>query len=182
MHPAFYSWFKHARRHGWGEAGAPGFCGPGGGGERGGGGEGPGDRGFFPGFGRGHGHGPHRGGPGGGDDGGGFGVRRPLRFLAHKLGLSEAQIPELARILDELKTERAQGEVDNRRTVTAFADAVEGSTFNEARAREGGDLRVKSAERLRDAVTTALSRIHAMLDDEQRKQFSYLIRTGVVSL
>ena len=91
-------------------------------------------------------------------------------------------MPELARILDELKTERAQAEVDNRRTVTAFADAVESGAFNEARSREGGDLRVKSAERLRDAVTLALSRIHAMLEDDQRKRLSYLIRTGVVSL
>ena len=109
-------------------------------------------------------------------------MRRPLRFLAHKLELSEAQVPELARILDELKTERAQAEVDNRRTVTAFADAVEGATFGEPRAREGGDLRVKAAERLRDAVTLALSRIHAMLDEDQRKRLSYLIRTGVVTM
>lgn len=179
MHPAFYSWWKHARaharEHGW--AGAePGFCGPGG---HGGGGHG-----------HGHGHGPgpgpggggRFGGPEDGPGGGGFGVRRPLRFLAHKLELSEAQVPELARILDELKTERAQAEVDNRRTVTAFADAVEGGAFGEARSREGGDLRVKSAERLRDAVTLALSRIHAMLDDDQRKRLSYLIRTGVVTL
>jgi Spy/CpxP family protein refolding chaperone len=129
-----------------------------------------------------HHHGPRGRGFGPPDDGGGFGVRRPLRFLAHKLDLSESQVPELARILDELKTERAQAEVDNRRTVAAFADAVEPGTFDEARAREGGDLRVKSAERLRDAVHTALSRIHAMLEEEQRKRFSYLIRTGVVSL
>jgi Spy/CpxP family protein refolding chaperone len=109
-------------------------------------------------------------------------VRRPLRFLAHKLELSEAQVSVLARILDELKTERAQAEVDNRRTVSAFADALEGAEFGEPRAREGADLRVKSAERLRDAVTLALSRIHALLEDEQRKRLSYLIRTGVVSL
>ena len=180
MHPAFYSWWKHARAHAreHGFAGAePGFCGPGGGGPGGPGGP-SGGRGHGP-WGHGHGPGGRFGGP---DDGGGFGVRRPLRFLAHKLELSEAQVPELARILDELKTERAQAEVDNRRTVTAFADAVEGSTFGEARSREGGDLRVKSAERLRDAVTLALSRIHAMLDDDQRKRFSYLIRTGVVAL
>ena len=44
--------------------------------------------------------------------GSGFGVRRPLRFLAHKLELDDRQIGELARILDELKTERAQAEVD----------------------------------------------------------------------
>jgi Spy/CpxP family protein refolding chaperone len=109
-------------------------------------------------------------------------VRRPLRFLAHKLDLSESQIAELARILDELKTERAQGDVDHRRTVAAFADAIEGATFGEARAKEGGDQRVKSAEQLRDAVVKALARIHGVLDEEQRKQFAYLIRTGVLAL
>ena len=198
MHPAFYSWLKHARRHGWAQmdSSAEASCGPGGGGGGGGGpfggfgrgrgghgGHGPGDHGHGPGD---HEHGPGPGGRGRGfgppDDVGAFGVRRPLRFLAHKLDLTEAQVPELARILDELKTERAQAEVDNRRTVTAFADAVESGTFNEARSREGGDMRVKSAERLRDAVTLALSRIHAMLEDDQRKRLSYLIRTGVVSL
>ena len=150
MHPAFYSWWKHARAHAreHGFAGAePGFCGPGGGGPGGPGGP-SGGRGHGP-WGHGHGPGGRFGGP---DDGGGFGVRRPLRFLAHKLELSEAQVPELARILDELKTERAQAEVDNRRTITAFADAIEGAAFGEARSREGGELRVKSAERLRDAL------------------------------
>jgi Spy/CpxP family protein refolding chaperone len=139
-----------------------------------------------------HAHRPaaHAGcGPGGGgarfaagEEGGPFGVRRPLRFLANKLDLSEAQIADLARILDELKTERAQAEVDNRRTVTAFADAMEAGTFADARAREGAELRVRSAERLRDAVTGALAKIHALLDEDQRKRFAYLVRTGVLSL
>ena len=196
MHPAFYSWWKHARRHARAEDASPGFCGPGGGGGGGerGFGHGPGGFGGHGGHGHGgfgghghgdHGHGGHGHGHGGGpgrDDAGGFGVRRPLRFLAHKLELSEAQVADLARILDELKTERAQADVDNRRTVAAFADAIEAATFGEARSREGGDFRVKSAERLREAVTLALSRIHAMLDDDQRKRLAYLIRTGIVSL
>ena len=50
-----------------------------------------------------------RGGPEEGEEGGGFGIRRPLRFLAHKLDLDAGQVAALARILDELKTERAQG-------------------------------------------------------------------------
>jgi Spy/CpxP family protein refolding chaperone len=169
MHPAFYFWHRHAHRG------------------QGGHGCGPHDA-FFGGH---HGHGGH--GPGGHDDGpfggggffgggGPFGVRRPLRFIAHKLDLSEAQVAELARILDELKTERAQADVDNRRTVAALAEAVEGATFNEARAKEGGDQRVKSAEHLRDAVVKALSQIHAVLDDDQRKQLAYLIRTGVLQV
>ncbi|MCI0463239.1 MAG: Spy/CpxP family protein refolding chaperone [Gemmataceae bacterium] len=114
--------------------------------------------------------------------GGSFGIRRPLRFLAHKLDLDESQIATLARILDELKTERAQAEVDRRRTVAAFADALTGSTFDQARANEGGDLRLKSAERLREAVLKALQQIHAVLNPEQRARLAYLIRTGTLAL
>jgi len=132
------------------------------------------------------GRGPWHGGPpGGGDfdgDGGGFGVRRPLRFLAWKLELEEEQIPKLAVILDELKTERAQASVDHRRSVAALADAVGGATFDAAKAKEAGDSRVKTAERLRDAVTTALEKIHAILDDEQRKNLAYLLRTGALGI
>src|SRR5207248_339041 len=114
--------------------------------------------------------------------GGSFGVRRPLRFLAHKLELNERQVAELARILDELKTERAQAEVDRRRSLTAFADALTGEAFDAAGAAAGGDLRVQSAQRLRDAVVKALERIHALLNAEQRVQLAYLIRTGTLSV
>lgn len=114
--------------------------------------------------------------------GGGFGVRRPLRFLAHQLQLDEAQIAALARILDQLKTERAQAEVDRRRTVAGFADALTGEAFDEAKAAEGGDLRVASAQRLREAVLKALREIHAVLQPGQRSQLAYLIRTGTLSL
>jgi Spy/CpxP family protein refolding chaperone len=125
--------------------------------------EGPAEEGFETGFG-----------------GGGLGVRRPLRFLVHKLGLDERQVAELARILNELKTERAQAEVDHRRTLSAFADALSGDTFDAARASEGGDLRVKSAERLRDAVLKALQQIHAILSPDQRVRLAYLLRTGTL--
>src|SRR5262249_58556836 len=114
----------------------------------------------------------------GGFGGAGLGVRRPLRFLVHKLGLDERQVAELARILNELKTERAQAEVDHRRTLTAFADALAGDTFDAARAGQAGELRVKSAERLRDAVLKALGQIHALLTSEQRVRLAHLIRAG----
>lgn len=168
VHPAFWAWWQQrrgaascgewsscspvSRGHGWG----------GDGGERGGD--------------------DHEGGGGGGDGGGGgpFGVRRPLRFIAYKLDLDDKQIAALARILDELKTERAQAEVDRRRTVSAFADAVSADAFDTNRAAEGARLRVASAERLRDAVLKALQQIHAMLDAEQRGKLAYLIRTGTL--
>jgi Spy/CpxP family protein refolding chaperone len=111
-----------------------------------------------------------------------FGVRRPLRFLAYKLDLDESQVAELARILDELKTERAQAAVDHRRTVTAFADAVAGEAFDDSRAGEGAKMRTQSAERLRDAVLKALRQIHKILQPEQRARLAYLIRTGTLNL
>lgn len=117
------------------------------------------------------------------DEGAGpFGVRRPLRFLAHKLGLDERQIAELARVLDDLKTERAQAALDHRRSISAFADLVAGDTFDEARARDAAQQRVKSAEALRDALVKALGRMHALLGKEQREKLAYLLRTGVLSM
>src|SRR5205823_1931100 len=84
--------------------------------------------------------------------GGGFGVRRQLRFLAHKLDLDERQVAELARILDALKTERAEAEADRSRTLSAFAYPLSAEAFDAASAAEGGELRVSSAQRLREAV------------------------------
>jgi Spy/CpxP family protein refolding chaperone len=166
MHPGFHHWWK--RHHGAeGEECREG-CQPG----------------------CGHGHGGHRGHwaraerweASADEDGGGFGVRRPLRFLAHKLELEEDQVAKLAAILSELKTERAQASVDQRRRIGALADAVEQGTFDESRVAEAGDVQVKVAERLRAAVTKALKDIHAVLDDEQRRKLAYLLRTGVLSI
>lgn len=173
MHPAMVSWWR-SRQASCGD-GEGVSCGPGGG-HRG-----------WQGQGGGGGGGWSSGGPPAGDDGdgfggGAFGVRRPLRFLAYKLELDERQVAELARVLDELKIERAQGEVDRRRTLTAFADAVGAEAFDEARAKEAGALRVATAERLRDAVTKALGRIHALLDADQRERLAYLIRTGALAI
>lgn len=154
-----HRFWRHAQRafEEFGHCGVWAGCGPGGRPW-----EGPGEEGYGEGF----------------AGGGGLGVRRPLRFLAHKLGLDERQIAELARILSELKTERAQAEVDRHRTLAAFADALAGDSFDASKAGEGGDLRVKSAERLRGAVLTALRQIHTILNPDQRLRLAYLIRTG----
>jgi Spy/CpxP family protein refolding chaperone len=117
---------------------------------------------------------------GGAFGGGSFGVRRPLRFLAFRLGLDEAQVAELAKILDQLKTERAQAAVDDRRALSAFAEAIAADVFDASRADGGASLRLKSAERLRGAVTTALAKLHALLRPEQRERLAYLIRTGTL--
>ena len=154
MHPGIFWWMRHHHRHGRCAESRPGA-------------------------------GAEQFAMGGDDDfggGGSFGVRRPLRFLAWKLELDEAQVAELARVLEELKTERAQAAVDARRTVAAFADAIAGEQFADARAGEGATLRMQSAQRLRDAVLKALQKLHAVLKPEQRQKLATLIRTGALSI
>src|SRR6185503_9231483 len=46
---------------------------------------------------------------------GGFGVPRPLRFLAWRLGLDGDQVAEVAKVLERVKLERAQSSVDLQR-------------------------------------------------------------------
>lgn len=170
MHPGFWGYW-HQRRHaerGEGEGAAA--CGP-----------------AACGSGHGHGHRVARrprpewyATPG--DEGGGFGVRRPLRFLAHKLELEEDQVTRLATILSTLKTERAQAEVDQRRRTSALASAIEGEAFDADKVEAAEQEQARSAERLQRAVKVALAEIHALLGPEQRKKLAYLLRTGVLSV
>jgi Spy/CpxP family protein refolding chaperone len=114
--------------------------------------------------------------------GGAFGVRRPLRFLAWKLELEEPQVADLGAILDELKTERAQAAIDDRRATSALADALAAEALDEARISGLTTDRVKAAEREQNAVNRALVKIHKALDPEQRRRFAHLVRTGAIGI
>jgi Spy/CpxP family protein refolding chaperone len=170
MHPGFLGWLRrqHAEYH-----------------AAGGQAEHAGDWGHRCGHGR-HGrHGWHHMGHGfhGTDDGGGsFGVRRPLRFLAHKLELNDEQVGQFAAILDRLKTERAQADVDYRRRTASLAEAFESSSFDAAKVDAANAEQASSADRLRTSVKQALQQMHALLDVEQRKKFAYLLRAGVLAI
>ena len=120
--------------------------------------------------------------PSSGFGSGSFGVRRPLRYLAFKLQLSEAQVTGLAAILDELKLARAQAAVDYRRTVSAFADAVSEAELDPAKLEAIRLQRVQSAERVQVAVLRALSAMHALLGEPQRQKLAYLLRTGALAI
>ena len=117
--------------------------------------------------------------PGSGSESG-LGVRRPLRFLAWKLGLSETQVTEFATVLNALKTERAQAEVDDRRSLALLADAAEGEPYDTTKAGEAVRLRVRSAEQVQAKVVESLARMHALLEPEQRARLAYLLRTGTL--
>jgi Spy/CpxP family protein refolding chaperone len=120
-----------------------------------------------------------------GDDDGlgsaGLGVRRPLRFLTWKLDLTNEQLAAVARILERLKIERAQGEVEQRRSAAAIADALEGESFDSAAAALATDHRADAARAVQKAVASALADLHAALEPDQRRRLAMLIRTRAIS-
>jgi Spy/CpxP family protein refolding chaperone len=109
-------------------------------------------------------------------------VRRPLRFLAHKLELSDEQVGQFAAILDRLKTERAQADVDHRRRTGSLAEVFESPSFDHGKVDAANEEQARSAERLRASVKTALEQMHALLNVEQRKKFAYLLRAGILAI
>ncbi len=112
--------------------------------------------------------------------GSGFGVRRPLRFLGHRLGLSDEQIAVLAQALDELKTERAQAAVDERRASAKLAGLLTSETFDEDAMGEVVEARVATARRVAESMVNALREVHGVLAEGQRGKLATLIRGGVL--
>ena len=133
------------------------------------------------------GHGQRGGDPPEGQPGfgGGWGVRRPLRFLAHKLNLDSKQVAEMARILDELKIERAQAEVDERRATAEFADAVEGALLVEEAAwalDRNGDARKAAVARRFAGRRLATPALRGITDPDRSvlDLFEPLVRYGSI--
>ncbi len=113
---------------------------------------------------------------------GGLGVRRPLRWLAFRLDLDRGQVSAAAKILERLKLERAQAEVDLRRAAADLADAVEAGEFARARVESAGATRLAAAQRVQQAIARALEELHALLDSEQREKLAASIRARDIAL
>ena len=114
--------------------------------------------------------------------GAGLGVRRPLRVLAFKLELDDAQTARLARVLERLKLERAQAALDLRRAAADLADALEGDELARDKIGAAGELRLTAARRIEAAVAAAMADLHALLEPDQRARLAELIRTGVIRI
>jgi Spy/CpxP family protein refolding chaperone len=112
----------------------------------------------------------------------GLGVRRPLRFLASRLDLTDEQSSRLARVLERLKLERAQAALDLRRASADLADAIEAEGFERSAVEAAGQQRVEAARRVEEAVARALDELHALLEPEQRTGFAELLRSGAIRI
>lgn len=113
--------------------------------------------------------------------GGEFGVRRPLRYLSRHLDLDENQTRRMASVLNQLKTEREQATLDEKRCTASLAALLESGTPTLAEAREALTPRVESAEHLKEEVAKAMVAISSFLDDDQRAELVILMQTGSLS-
>ncbi len=112
----------------------------------------------------------------------GLGVRRPLRFLALRLRLQDAQVAQLARILERVKLEREQAAVDLRRAAGEAADALESTELGQAQLDAAAERRLAAARRVQEAVSQALRDLHRLLTPEQREELASLLRAGAIRL
>ncbi len=114
--------------------------------------------------------------------GGNFGVRRPLRYLRYHLDLDDSQSRRIAAVLNRIKLEREQAEIDEKRTLQALAGLLSADEMNSAEVKAALSPRVKSAERMQNEIAQAVQEICAALDPDQRAQFADLVASGVISL
>lgn len=111
-----------------------------------------------------------------------FGVRRPLRYLSHRLDLDEGQRRRIAAVLDRLKTDREQARLDEKKTVSDLAALVTQPDVSMDDLRKVLAPRVESTETLQVSIAKAVQEIVDILDSDQREEFAYLLRSGVVQL
>ncbi len=117
----------------------------------------------------------HRGGRGD------FGVRRPLRYLRYQLDLDDTQTRRAAAILNRLKLEREQAQLDEERGLQALADRVEAGETEQGNLQSVLDARVKSAEHMQHEVAAAVSALCEVLDEDQRLRLAELMRSGSIA-
>lgn len=111
-----------------------------------------------------------------------FGVRRPLRHLAWKLNLNEDQVRKLVDILDKLKTGYAQARLDRGRSTSDVAAVFSAAEFDNDRANAALGMRTRATEALNQELLAAIRGLFELLNEEQRKEFAYLLRSGAFHL
>ncbi len=111
-----------------------------------------------------------------------FGVRRPLRHLAWKLKLSETQIRDVVDVLDRLKIAYNQARVDQDRSTSEVAAVFTAESFDDDRVNAALATRTQSTKVLNGELLVAVRRIFELLNEDQRREFAYLLRSGAFVL
>lgn len=128
-----------------------------------------------------HHHGHHHRGFGGRGFGrpGGFGERAALRWLFEHLDTTHGQEKVILEAVEELRGPAHKARQELWSTAGDLSDAMKGETFDHARTADTWVRQDKALEQLRLALTTAMARVHEVLDAEQRKALAELIARRV---
>lgn len=111
-----------------------------------------------------------------------FGVRRPLRHLAWKLNLNETQLRDIVDVLDRLKTAYNQARLDQDRSTSEIAAVFSEAAFDGDRVSSALAMRTHASDVLNQELLAAVRRIFELLNDDQRQEFAYLLRSGAFVL
>lgn len=109
---------------------------------------------------------------------GSFGGRRPLRYLSYQLDLDEPQRRQIGAVLDEVKVEREQADLDEKKMVASLAEQIGRPEVTVDSLKQTLSSRVRSTEQIQSTIAEALEKIVGILDTDQREEFAYLLRTG----
>lgn len=114
---------------------------------------------------------------------GGFGERAALRWLFEHLDTTHGQEKVIIDAVEELRGPAKKARHELFSTGNELADAVRGEGFDHGRMAETWVRQDKTVETLRLGLTTALARIHEVLDERQRKLLAELLaRRGAPDL
>jgi Spy/CpxP family protein refolding chaperone len=149
------------------------------GGPCGGGGFGPGGFGGYDGEGEGRSCGGGRGfRRWGGGHRGGIGGSFWLRMLYARLDTTPGQEREIRAAIEELRDRAKDAKSGMLETRESLGKSVAGETFDDA-AFEAVSARVDAtSEKMKDALSSALKRVHAVLDPKQRERLAELVSKG----
>jgi Spy/CpxP family protein refolding chaperone len=126
--------------------------------------------GAFRGWGRNHG--------GGGGHRGGIGGSFWLRMLFARVDTTPGQEREIRAAIEDLRDRAKDAKSGMLETRESLGKAVAGESFDDA-AFEAVSARVDAtSEKMKDALASALKRIHAVLDPKQRERLADLVSRG----
>jgi hypothetical protein len=107
-----------------------------------------------------------------------FGKRQALRWFFQQLDTTPGQEKVILGAVDEVKTAAKAARDEVKRARSEVAGAVRGEVLDDG-ALEGASARIDAASSaVRSAVAEGLRKIHAALDDAQRKRFASLLEDG----
>ncbi len=109
---------------------------------------------------------------------GGIGRSMWLRALFHRLDTTPGQEREIRAALEELALLVKDAGSQARRSTVHLAAAVSGEGFDDAELEKTSARIDASVAQMKDAMRSALARIHGALDDRQRRRFAAVLAYG----